>query len=109
MWKYELQTLLEEGVNSKEVITVAARKSLRGSPANIAMRLGVKATIEELLTKFDGMYGTVEPSESLLTQFYSAQQEETEEVKHIGHVVWKIFSTAHRSNVKYLNLLWMKC
>ena len=44
------------------------------------MRLGVKATIEDLLIKLDGVYGIVEPSQSLLSQFYSAKQEDDEDI-----------------------------
>lgn len=80
VWKYEVDTLVQEKVHSSEAIIVAVRKSLKGEPANIAMRLGVTASLDTLIKKLDGIYGTVEPSQSLLAQFYGAQQKSDEGV-----------------------------
>nr|KAG5690731.1 hypothetical protein BaRGS_022422 [Batillaria attramentaria] len=44
------------------------------------MRLGTGATLEDLLAKFDSIYGTVQQKESVLAQFYSARQREGEDV-----------------------------
>jgi hypothetical protein len=80
VWKYEVGTLMGDRIHSKEAVSIAARKSLRGEAANVAMRLGVRASLEDLLKKLDGIYGLVEPSESILAQFYSANQHEGEDV-----------------------------
>lgn len=80
VWKYEVTSLLEEAVHSREAVTVAVRKSLKGEAANIAMHLGVKSTLDVLMDKLDGFFGTVEQSESLLAQFYSSSQRDTEDV-----------------------------
>ena len=80
LWKYEVQCLLSSDSHPKGVITQAVRKSLKGEAGKIAMRLGSDATIERLLFKLEGVYGTVERSQSLLAEFYSAQQEEDEDV-----------------------------
>ena len=87
VWKYEVNSLKEEAIHSIETITIAARKSLRGEAAKVAMRLGVQASLDDLLMKLDGLYGIVEPSESLLAQFYAAKQHDDEP----GHVDWKVF------------------
>ena len=73
-WKYEVQTLMKEGAYSAHVVTISAMKSLRGETANIARRLGYDTTIDDLIKMFDGIYGDVEYSNVLPSQFYSAMQ-----------------------------------
>ena len=83
-WKYEVETLIKEGVFSAHVIATSAKKSLRGEAAKIARRLGCDATVDDLIKKFDGIYGTVEDSNVLLSQFYSAMQLRDETVSAWG-------------------------
>ena len=73
-WKYEVQTLMKEGVYSSHMIATSVKKSLRGEAAKIARRLGCDATVDDIIKKFDGIYGTVEDSNVLLSQFYSSVQ-----------------------------------
>ena len=79
-WKYEILTLLKEGSYSERTITTAAKKSLRGDAAKLVRRLGVDATIREMLDKFQVMYGRVEDPSDLLTEFHQAIQEPSETV-----------------------------
>ena len=83
-WKFEILTLIKEGVYSVNIITTAAKKSLRGEAAKVSRRLGVDATVDDILNKFEGIYGTVEDSENLLAQFYNALQQEDEQVSTWG-------------------------
>lgn len=83
-WKFEVLTLQTEGVHSSEVIITAARKSLRGEAAQVCQRLGVNASVQEILNKFEGIYGTVEDTEDLMTLFYSARQNDKEKVSTWG-------------------------
>ena len=84
MWRFEVWNLLKEKLYSNEVITMAAKKSLRGEAAKVSMRLGVFADIQELIDKFDGIYGNIDATEDLLAKFYSAQQKEDESVVNWG-------------------------
>ena len=79
-WKYEVITLIDEGTYSEETITTAARKSLRGEAAKAARRLGVEATIDKLLDKFQVLYGRVENTSDILTVFHQAKQHQDESV-----------------------------
>jgi hypothetical protein len=83
-WKFEILTLIKEGVYSMHIITTAAKKSLRGEAAKVSRRLGVDATVDDILNKFEGIYGTVEDSENLLAQFYNALQQDDEKVSTWG-------------------------
>ena len=42
------------------------------------MRLGTEATLQQLLDKLEGIYGTVELHENVMTEFYSSKQQEVE-------------------------------
>ena len=44
------------------------------------MRLGPNATVDEIVYKLDSIYGLVEEREPLLAKFYSAKQQENEDV-----------------------------
>jgi hypothetical protein len=72
-WKYEINTLLEEGTHKTEQVTSAAKKSLRGDAAKVVRRLGIHANMDVILKKLDGIYGTLEDTEDLLGKFYSTQ------------------------------------
>ena len=83
-WKYEVCGLLKDGTHAKSDVEAAAKKSLRGEAANVVRRLGVFADITTVIDKLDGMYGVVEDSESLLSQFYNAKQLPDEKVTSWG-------------------------
>ena len=80
LWRYEVECLLNEGRYSREVIAEAIRRSLKGEAAKLAMRMGPKAVIAELLHKLDGRYGVVMTESSLLTHFYTTVQKDSEDV-----------------------------
>ena len=79
-WVYEVKCLLKEKTHKPDAIAQAVRRSLRGEASSIVRRLGIGATIEEILHKFDSVYGEVDTKEHLLAKFYSAKQEEGEDV-----------------------------
>ena len=83
-WKFEILTLKKEGVYSSHIITTAAKKSLRGEAAKVSRRLGVDATVDHILNKFEGIYGMVEDFEDLLAQFYNVSQQDSEKVSTWG-------------------------
>ena len=83
-WKYEVLTLVKEGTHSLKEVSTAAKKSLRGEASNAVRRLGIDADLDNIIHKLDGIYGLVEDSESLLSQFYSAKQKVDEKVSSWG-------------------------
>lgn len=72
LWRYEVTCLRKEGY-SKETILNAIRRSLKGEPATVMMRLGPVDNIDEILQKFDSIYGNVLGTEDILAEFYSAK------------------------------------
>lgn len=85
VWKFEINCLRKDGLHKETAVTHGARKSLRGEAAKILMNsLGHKATIGEILDKFEGIYGTLETGEELLQQFYNATQNVGESISSWG-------------------------
>ena len=79
LWVYEVQCLQERQPNSS-VIWEAVHRSLRDEPAHIAMRLGTKATLKQLLDKLQSVYGDTQETESTMMQLYNAKQSPDESV-----------------------------
>ena len=72
--------MLIEKTHKPKVIAQAIRRSLKGETSNLVRRLGIGATIPEILDKFKSVYGEVDSKEHLLAKFYSSKQEENESV-----------------------------
>lgn len=64
---------IKDGIKTLTILQ-SIRRSLRGNVARFLMRLGTEASIEDILQRFDGVYGTVDDNANLLSQFYSASQ-----------------------------------
>ena len=72
--------MLSEAVYPKEAITVAVTKSLLGSARSRCVQLGTQATISNFIDKLESLFGTVDPTETLLAKLYGAEQQEGESV-----------------------------
>ena len=77
LWKYEVICLMKEA-ESMETVLQSIRRSVKGEAAHVVMRLGVSASVDEILHKFDSIYGNVMEKEDVLAEFYSAKQREDE-------------------------------
>ena len=80
LWKYEVICLQSGKCYKDHVILEAVRRSLRGEAARVAMRLGTQSSLDELLAKFDSIYGAVQVKECALADFYCARQQDSEDV-----------------------------
>ena len=79
-WRFEVRSLLLEGHYKPEVIVQAIRRSVKGDASRVLMRLSPKAGIEDILNKFDSVYGITESKETLMAEFYSARQADEESI-----------------------------
>ena len=97
LWRYEVDCMIKDQIYTSEIIKQALRRSLKGSAAKVAMRLGADASIEDILDKFEGIYGMLEGGESILAQFYNARQGEKENVNDFGCRLEELLDQAHKS------------
>ena len=76
LYRYEVKCLLAE--NEPVMVMQAIRRSLRGQAAEVLLHLGEKATVEQLLSKLELVFGDVLTSEAILEAFYAAKQKPKE-------------------------------
>ncbi len=66
LWKFDVECLMREGTHSDETIKQCVRRSLRGDAARLLKHMGFEPTLDQILLKLDGLYGTVESGETIL-------------------------------------------
>ena len=74
LWRFEVNCLQTSGSFEEAVILHQVRKSLGGAASHVDMRLGDKASLRDLLSKLDDLYGSIQLPEELLATFYNAKQ-----------------------------------
>ena len=77
-WRYEIQCLQAEKKYPEDQILMAIRRSAKGEAANILRRLGVKASILDILKKFNSTFGDIDSPELIMKKFYAAEQMQKE-------------------------------
>ena len=77
LWRYEVECLRCEQTRETD-IQVAIRRSLKGQASRTLMSLGVGASVEEILTKFQSVFGPNETAQTILSRFFGLKQAETE-------------------------------
>ncbi|KAJ8049017.1 Paraneoplastic antigen-like protein 5 [Holothuria leucospilota] len=92
-WVYEVKSLQKSGY-SKSILAPIVRRSLRGDAALLTMHLGLDVSIEGIISKLEGRYGTVESGACLLQQFYNSKQKEKEKVADFGS---RLETAVHRA------------
>ena len=80
LWAFEVRCLLQEQVYTAPVLAQAVRRSLRGAASNVLLHLGQGASVEAILQKLEGQYGTVISDAALLQMFYAEKQKADEAV-----------------------------
>lgn len=72
-WQYEVKCLLNQSF-PPHVVMNAVHKSLKSPAAEVVTHLGHTATVQNILSKFQSIYGTVLSGEALLRKFYVEAQ-----------------------------------
>ena len=72
-FRYDVQCLIKQGCPEGMVLT-AIKRSIKGQAQEIVLHMGEDATVNDIITRYDMMFGDVNPPHVLLAQFYSASQ-----------------------------------
>lgn len=78
VWKFEVENL--KGHYRDHEVVHAIHRSVTGMAAEVLMRMGRNVTLDQILQKFEHVFGSVSSQEKLLTDFYTAQQKSTESI-----------------------------
>ncbi|KAK3088314.1 hypothetical protein FSP39_017390 [Pinctada imbricata] len=80
VWSFEVRCLKRTGQYPEHIILQALRNSLKGTARSMLVSLGEGASVNDVLTKLDGFYGTVSTCEILMQSFYNDYQKENESI-----------------------------
>lgn len=93
-WKYEIECLQQEKKYPEDQILLTIRRSAKGEAANILRRLGVKATVHEVIQKFNSTFGDIDTPELIMKKFYAVEQKPTESLISYAARVEELFAQA---------------
>lgn len=93
-WKYEIQCLQAEKKYPEDQILLAIRRSAKGEAANILRRLGVKASIVDILKKFNSSFGEIDTPEMIMKKFYAVEQMPKESLITYAARIEELFAQA---------------
>ena len=80
VWKFEVQSCLDDNVHTHQAIAQAIRKSLTGQAKQVLMSCGTTASIHEIMKRLERVFGNVASGESMMQEFYTASQKQNEDV-----------------------------
>ena len=92
-WKSEVTSLLNEGY-SQSAILQSIRRSLRCTAAEVMQNLKIPIRVQDVLDKFEIVFGTVLCNENLLSDYYNTMQNSSESV-----VAWSCRLESHLSRL----------
>ena len=78
VWKYEIPCVTGDAIYPNALILQAVKRSLKGKSREILLKVDSTATISNILSKLEGIYGIVSSRQNLLQQFYLEAQHEDE-------------------------------
>ena len=93
-WKYEVECIRKEKEHSSVAIVQSVRKSLRGRAKRVILTFGISAKIEDIMEKLENEFGNVASGQTIMKEFYTATQKETESVNEWGLRLEEIFQRA---------------
>ena len=79
-WRFEVRGLIRDKIYPEPVILQTLRRSLRGSAADVFLHMGDEASLNDVVSKLERIFGNILSQEAVLEQFYSAKQLESESV-----------------------------
>ncbi|KAK3108457.1 hypothetical protein FSP39_008288 [Pinctada imbricata] len=97
-WRYEVDCLVREKYDDS-IIAQSIRNSLKGNAAQVAMRLGPEAKVPALLEEMESIFGSIEKGESIMQEFYSASQRQSEDSMTWSCRVEEIYRKAIKRDV----------
>lgn len=77
-WQFEVRGLQRDGNYSEALMLQAVRRSLRGTATEVLLHLGEDVKLNNVVSKFNLVFGNILPADTILEQFYTARQRDTE-------------------------------
>ena len=93
-WRFEISCLISDSEMLPSVILQALRRSLRGTARKMLIPLGEKATVKDILTKLDSLFGDVTTKGMVMQEFFNCVQGADESVTAFGCRLESLLQTA---------------
>ena len=93
-WKYDIECLQQEKKYQEDQLLMAIRRSTKGEAANILRRLGMKASIHDIIKKFNSSFGDIDSPELIMKKFCAVEQKPTESIITYAARVEELFAQA---------------
>ena len=78
-FRYDVNCLINQGAPEGMILT-AIKWSIKGQVQEIVLHMGESASVNDILSRFEMMFGDVDPPHILLAQFYAAEQMAVESI-----------------------------
>ena len=95
-WRYEVECLQNDKHLDQGILGLIVRRSLRGEAGQIVLHMGADATVETIVGKLEGLYGTVESGAVLLQQLYDSKQGREETISNFCARLQLAFNKAEK-------------
>lgn len=93
-YKFEIEAVVRAGSFTENQILLGIRRSVRGEPGDIVRRLGIEATLDDVVTKLNSTYGFIDTREMVLKKFYSCTQQAGEKLTSFASRLEELFAQA---------------
>lgn len=80
-FSYEVQAAIVQGIFDTPQILAGVRRAVKGCASDKVRRLGVTASLDQVMSHLELEYGLVETDESIMRKFYSCDQKSGESVE----------------------------
>ncbi|XP_060587413.1 uncharacterized protein LOC132742926 [Ruditapes philippinarum] len=98
LWRYEINCLIRNAVYPEHILLESIRKSLKGKARTVLLHLGEDASVQDILSELEGIYGNVSSGEKLKEKFYCAQQLPAESIADYSLRLEQLLS---KSNIRF--------
>ncbi|XP_053376875.1 trichohyalin-like [Mercenaria mercenaria] len=93
-WKLEVTSLIQSGLYQDYVLAQAVRNSITSNARKVLQTLRPSASTKEIMKKMEDIYGNIRSGDSIIHEFYSARQNETEACSEWGVRIETLFNQA---------------
>ncbi|XP_041374662.1 uncharacterized protein LOC121387570 [Gigantopelta aegis] len=83
-WCFEVRCLMTDPEMHPPMVLQAVRKSLRGTARSMLIPLGERATVTDIISKLDILFGDVLTNGMIMQEFFNASQKSEESVTAFG-------------------------
>ena len=93
-WKVEIDSLRDSSGYPEHIVNQVMRNSLKGEARRVLFTLGPEATADDIMQKLQVTFGNVASGQTVLQEFYTAEQKENESVTLWGIRLEEIYQRA---------------